>query len=132
LYGGWIAPQQSPNFTNITRRLACWLGVVSHRVSSNLSYWPITESGKVVSKASAEHITCDDYLQADNKLEIKTFNDQLVASLDNANLIINGEGKFACTYKTSMISRCTRESDVKRMRQCQPQRTMGTCTPSKS
>jgi hypothetical protein len=61
---------------------------MSHRVSSDLSYWLITESGKVISKTSVEHVTRDDYLQADKKLEIETFNEQLAASLDDANFII--------------------------------------------
>jgi hypothetical protein len=91
-----------PNFTGITRRLARWLLGVSHRVGSNLSYWLITESGKVISKTASvleHHVTRDDYLQAgDKKLEIETFNDQLAASLDDANFIVNGEGEFDSLY----------------------------------
>jgi hypothetical protein len=58
----------------------------------------ITESGKVISKTSIEHVTRDDYLQADKKLEIETFNDQLAASLDDANFIVDGEGEFDSLY----------------------------------
>jgi hypothetical protein len=59
----WLDRHTKPNFTDFTRRLARWLGV-SHRVSSDLSYWLITESGKVISKTSVEHVTRDNYLQA--------------------------------------------------------------------
>jgi hypothetical protein len=94
----WLDRSTKPNFTNITRRLARWLGV-SHRVGSDLSYWLITKSGKVISKTSIEHVTRDDYLQTDKKLEIETFNDQqLAASLDDANFIVDGEGEFDSLY----------------------------------
>jgi hypothetical protein len=94
----WLDRPTKPNFTNITPRLARWLGV-SHRVGSDLrSYWLITKSGKVISKTSVEHVTRDDYLQADKKVEIETFNAQLAASLDDANFIIDGEGEFDSLY----------------------------------
>jgi hypothetical protein len=44
----WLDRPTKTNFTDtITRRLALWLGVL-HRVGSDLSYWPITKSGKVI------------------------------------------------------------------------------------
>jgi hypothetical protein len=69
----WLDQPTKPNFTDYTHRLACWLGI-SHRVGSDLSYWFITKSGKIISKMSVEHVTCDDYLQADKKAEIEEFN----------------------------------------------------------
>jgi hypothetical protein len=47
----WLDRPMKPNFMDYTRRLACWLGI-SHRVGSDLSYWLITESGKIISKMS--------------------------------------------------------------------------------
>jgi hypothetical protein len=43
-------------------------------------------------------VTRDDYLQADKKLEIEIFNEQLAASLNEANFIIHGEGEFNSLY----------------------------------
>jgi hypothetical protein len=57
---GWIDRPTKPDFTNSTRWLARWLAI-SHRVGSDLSYWHITESGKIISKTSVEHVTRDDY-----------------------------------------------------------------------
>ena len=93
----WLDRPTKPNFTDATRRLARWLGV-SHRVGSDLSYWLITESGKIISKTSVEHVTRDDYLQADKKQEIEHFNQTLETSLDDANFIIDGEGEFDSLY----------------------------------
>jgi hypothetical protein len=93
----WLDRPTKPNFTDNTRRLARWLGV-SHRVGSDLSYWLITKSGKIISKTSVEHVTRDDYLEADKKTEIEAFNHRLEESLDDANFTIDGEGEFDSMY----------------------------------
>jgi hypothetical protein len=90
-------PPTKPNITNSTHQLARWLGI-SHHVGSDLSYWLITENGKIISKTSVEHVICDDYLQTDKKQEIEEFNRKLEASLDDANLIIDGKGEFNSLY----------------------------------
>ena len=84
-----------PNFTDYTHQLACWPDV-SHQVGSDLSYWLITESGKIISKMSVEHVTHDDYLQADKKAEIEEFNHRLEESLDDTNFVV--KGKFDSMY----------------------------------
>jgi hypothetical protein len=89
----WLDRPTKPNFTDATRWLARWLGV-SHCVGSNLRYWLITESRKIISKTSIEHVTRDDYLQADKKKEIETFNCALKTLLDDANFIVDGDGEF--------------------------------------
>ena len=86
-----------PNVTDVMQRLARWLGV-SHRVGSDMSYWLITENGKIISKTSVEHVTRDDYLQTDKKVEINEFNRKLKEALDDANFIIEGEGEFESMY----------------------------------
>jgi hypothetical protein len=63
-----------------------------------LCYWLITESGKIIAKTSVEHVTRDDYLQADKKAEIDEFNRKLEESLDDANFIVEGEGEFESMY----------------------------------
>jgi hypothetical protein len=93
----WLDCPTKPNFSDTTRRLAHWLGV-SHRVGSNPSYCLITESGKIISKTSVEHVTRDNYLQADKKKEIEPSNSTLETSLDDANFIIDGDGEFDSLY----------------------------------
>jgi hypothetical protein len=93
----WLDRPNKPDFTENTRRLARWLGV-SHRVGSDLSYWLITESGKIISKTSVEHVTRDDYLQVEIKAEIDRFNRRIEESLDDANFVVDGEGEFDSMY----------------------------------
>jgi Reverse transcriptase (RNA-dependent DNA polymerase) len=93
----WLDRANKPNFTDSSRRLARWLGV-SHRVGSDLCYWLITESGKIIAKTSVEHVTRSDYLEADKKADIDKFNQQLEESLSDENFIIEGEGEFESMY----------------------------------
>ena len=63
-----------------------------------MSYWLITESGKIISKTSVEHVTRDDYLQVDQKAVIDAFNTRLEESLDDAHFAVDGEGDFDSMY----------------------------------
>ena len=63
-----------------------------------MSYWLITENGKIVSKTSVEHVTRDDYLQVEIKAEIDQFNRRIEESLDDANFIVDGKGEFDSMY----------------------------------
>jgi hypothetical protein len=63
-----------------------------------MCYGLITESGKIISKTSVEHDTCDNYLQADKKGEINGFNKQLEESLSDANFVIERKGEFDTMY----------------------------------
>ena len=97
----WLDRPTKPNFTDHTRRLARWLGV-SHQVGSDLSYWLITESGKIISKTSVEHVTRDDYLQTDKKQKLMS----LTKSLKNHFPMLTlqskeKEGLTVCTWMTS-------------------------------
>ena len=58
----------------------------------------ITESGKIISKTSVEHVTQDDYLQAEIKAEIDQFNHRIKESLDDANFVVDGKGEFDSMY----------------------------------
>ena len=57
----WIDRLKKPDTSDNVRRLSRWLGI-SHRVGSDMCYWLITESGKLVSKTLVEHVIRDDYL----------------------------------------------------------------------
>ncbi len=61
---------------DVTKQLARWLGA-SHHVGSDLCYWLVMDSGQIMSKTSAEHVTHDDYLNEDTKRRIKRFDEKL-------------------------------------------------------
>ena len=53
-----------------------------------MCYWLITESGKLISKTSVDHVTRDDMLESGTKHQIDTFNTKLEERLDNKNLLL--------------------------------------------
>ena len=62
----WIERPNKPDTSDDVRRLGRWL-VISHHVGSDMCYWLITDSGKLVSNFLAEHVICNDYLNPEVK-----------------------------------------------------------------
>ena len=83
----WIDIPNKPDKSDDVRRLGRWLGI-SHRVSSIMCYWLITESGKLVSKALVEHVIYDDYLNSEVKKQMYDFNDKLDKRLDDTKFFL--------------------------------------------
>jgi hypothetical protein len=71
---------------------------VSHRVGSDLSYWLITESGKIISKTSVEHVVRNDYLNDDKKAQIDAFDSKLDKALDDEGRSASGDFAFEPLY----------------------------------
>ena len=84
----WLDRHGKPNVTDDIRRLGRWLGT-SHRVGSDLCYWIVTESGRLVSKTSVEHMTQEDYVQEGMKEQIEEFNKKLEERLDDTNFTLD-------------------------------------------
>ena len=57
-------------------RLARWLGIY-HRVGSDMCYWLITGTGKLVPKISVKYVTTNYYLKPDNEFRVDGFNIKL-------------------------------------------------------
>ena len=89
----WIDRPNKPDTSDDVRRLGRWLGI-SHRVGSDMCYWIITDSGKLVSKTSVEHVIRDDYLNPEVKKQIDEFNDKLDKRLDDSKFILEGSPHF--------------------------------------
>ena len=58
----------------------------------------ITDTGKIVSKSSVEHVIRDDYLNDDKAAKIKEFNEKLTAALDDSNFAVGGDLAFDSMY----------------------------------
>ena len=89
----WLDRPAKPSISTDQRRLARWLGI-SHRVGSDLCYWLITESGKIISKTSVEHVIRDDYVDPERKTLIDHFNATLTRNLDDEGFEIEGDGSY--------------------------------------
>jgi hypothetical protein len=69
----WYYNQKRIEIDGSGRCLARWLGV-SHRVGSDLCFLLLHESGKVIDRTTVQHVVRDDYLKADVKCNIESFN----------------------------------------------------------
>ena len=58
----------------------------------------VTDSGKLVSSTSVEHVICDDYLQEDTWKQIDEFNRKLAEALSDENFQVEGDGSFNGMY----------------------------------
>ena len=94
-FGGSIILQ---NLTLQIHSGICLLARVSHQVSSNLCYWLINDTGKLISKSSVKHVICDNYLNEDKKKQIKDFNRKLDDLLNDENFTLDKDGKFDSMY----------------------------------
>ena len=83
----WYHDQPKPDLTDESRKLGRWLGV-SHRVGSDLCYWVLTVSGKVISCTTVQHVTQQEQ-QSDNTIQtkIKIFDQAVTTRLDEFNFI---------------------------------------------
>ena len=93
----WYDRPNKPDMFNDVRRLARWLGI-SHRVGSNMCYWHITESGKLISRNSVEPVTRDDILASGTKQHIDIFNTKLEERLDETRFMVDGVAEFDSAY----------------------------------
>jgi hypothetical protein len=73
----WYYDQKKIEIDGSGRRLARWLRV-AHRVGSDLCYWLLLQSGKVIAHTTVQHVVRDNYvLNDDDKAVIERF-DQAV------------------------------------------------------
>ena len=63
-----------------------------------MCYWLITESGKLISKTSVEHVTLNDMLASGTKQQIDIFNTKLEERLDNTSFMVDGVAGFDSAY----------------------------------
>ena len=55
----WYWDEPKTDMTNEQARIGRWLGI-AHRVGSDMTYWVLTESGRVIARSTVQHITISD------------------------------------------------------------------------
>ena len=80
----WYYDSKKMDTADTGRRLARWLGV-AHRVGSDLCYWLLLKSGKIIARTSVQHVTRDDLLNEDIKKQIEDFDMDVEERLDEQN-----------------------------------------------
>lgn len=85
----WYYPGSGVKLDTVddTRKLGRWMGV-SHRVGSDMCYWILTVSGKLISNTSVQHVIRTEYESPATKALIKEFNEKLSERLAVDNFIL--------------------------------------------
>jgi hypothetical protein len=89
----WYYDQKKIEIDGNGRRLARWLGV-AHRVGSDLCYWLLLDSGKVIARTTVQHVVRDDYLNNDVKGDIESFDRSVDERLSDHNFMADPAGGF--------------------------------------
>jgi hypothetical protein len=74
-------------------RLARWLGV-AHWIGSDLCFWLLHESGKIIARTTVQHVMREDYLNDEVKLEIKGFDRSVEDRLSDQNFTQHDQNGF--------------------------------------
>ena len=88
----WYHTNQKSDATEEQAHLGYWLGV-AHRVGSDLCYWILTKSGKVVARTTVQHITKADQEREEIRQKMKEFQLIVVERLNDANFTDDSDGK---------------------------------------
>jgi hypothetical protein len=108
----WYYDQKKIEIDGSGRRLARWLGV-AHRIGSDLCYWLLLESGKIIARTTVQHVVREDYLNDDVKLEIERFDRSVEDRLSDQNFMIHDHqtGFYIQDEPHDDASTTTREED---------------------
>ena len=78
----WFYDRKKMEMDDTGRKLARWLGV-AHRVGSDLCYWLLLPSGKVIARTTVQHVTREDMLNDDVRRMIDEFDRNVDERLDD-------------------------------------------------
>jgi hypothetical protein len=82
----WFYDQKKMEMDDAGRKLARWLGV-AHCVGSDLSYWLLLPSGKVIARTIVQHVTREDILNDDVRRQVEAFDSDVEERLDDQRFV---------------------------------------------
>ena len=99
----WYYDQKKIEVDGSGRRLAQeWLGV-AHRVGSDLCYWLLLDSGKVIARTTVQHVVRDDYLNDDVKHDIESFDRSIEERQSDQNFMADPANGFYIQDKPDKV-----------------------------
>jgi hypothetical protein len=81
------------NMSEGRRLLGRWLGI-THRVGSNMTYWIMTQSGRVIARSTVQHVTTSDLSNTAVQEAIENFNNAVNQRLAEENQVNIDLGVF--------------------------------------
>ncbi len=82
----WWLDEKHPATTDENIILGRWLGI-SHKIGSDMCYWILTVSGKIIARTTVQHVTREDLLDQHLGDKIKEFDKALEIRMDDTNFV---------------------------------------------
>jgi hypothetical protein len=83
----WFYDRKKMEMDDTGRKLARWLGV-AHRVGSDLCYWLLLPSGKVIARTTVQHVTREDLLNEDLRRQVEALDRNVDERLNDQGFFI--------------------------------------------
>ncbi len=83
----WYWDQAKTDINNEQALQGRWLGI-THRVGSDMTYWILTESGRVIARSTVQHVTITDLATDAIRARVSTFDNTLLTRLSDTNFHI--------------------------------------------
>jgi hypothetical protein len=100
----WFWNEQKMDMTEDQRLLGHWLGI-AHRMGSYLTYWILTQNGRVIARSTVQHVTTTDLQQPTIQTKVKEFEEAVKVRLFlKGPAIVIAMAKFA-TYVALWLRR---------------------------
>ena len=88
----WYHTNQKTDTADEQYHLGYWLGI-AHRIGSDLCYWVLTKSGKVIARTTVQHVTKEDQEKEDIREKTRNFRLIVAERLDDTNFKDDGDGR---------------------------------------
>ena len=89
----WFYDHKKIEIDGSGRRLARWLGV-AHRVGSDLCYWLLLDTGKIIARTTVQHVVREDYVNDETRLQIEHFDRDIEERLSDHDFVIHETNDF--------------------------------------
>jgi hypothetical protein len=89
----WYWDDKKVDMTDEQRLIGRWLGI-AHRVGSDMTYWILTKSAKVIARSTVQHVTTSDMAMPAVQDSVKAFDTSVTLRLADDNFIQQERGIF--------------------------------------
>jgi hypothetical protein len=89
----WYWDEKGSDMTEEQRLIGRWLGI-AHRVGSDMTYWILTKSGRVIARSTVQHITTTDMQQESIRQLMNVFDTSIDARFADEHFVLLEPGLF--------------------------------------
>ena len=89
----WYWNERKADMADDTKKIGRWLGI-AHRAGSNMTYWILTQSGKVIARSTIQHVIHSEIRTDAIKKRVDDFDKAINMKLDEANFVNDADNVY--------------------------------------